>query len=183
MAQVRVEGLREVERALKDLSKATARNVLRRALVKGGAPIAEAAREYAPEDRGDTERSIAVSTRRPKDAPSGRAAFARARRDGASVGQAREAARVAGAQAAFAEAWVGPGRNPQALFQEFGTRHHGAQAFMRPAWDGRSQEALNRISIEIRNEVERAIARARARAERSAAGGATGRKVRAPRSR
>lgn len=48
---------------------------------------------------------------------------------------------------------VGPTRSgmPQALMQEYGTRHHSAQPFMRPAWDkhgGEAAEAKLQSSLE-----------------------------------
>jgi HK97 gp10 family phage protein len=45
--------------------------------------------------------------------------------------------------------------------QEFGTRHHPAQPFMRPAWDARVKDALDRLIAELRNAIENAARRGR----------------------
>src|SRR5690606_8122518 len=64
---LRIDGLKELDKALGDLPKATARNVLHRTLRKAGAPIAEEASRLAPDDPAtqapDLHTSIAVSTR------------------------------------------------------------------------------------------------------------------------
>ena len=153
--KVKVEGLRELERALAELPKATGRNVLKRTLVKAGEPIADAARQKAPVESGDLQRSIAVSTKKPKDADVGKAAFAEAMRGGASRGEAGAALRAARAANpnAFAEAFVGPGRHPQAIMQEFGTVNHPPQPFMRPAWDSKQGAALDMVKSELGVEI------------------------------
>ena len=164
--KVSVEGLRELERSMGILKKATARNALRKALVKAGRPVADAAIRNAPRDWGDLEGSIRVSTKRPHDANAGKAAFASAMRSGATRAEAGAAARAANAAAGndFAEVWVGPGRQPQAIMQEFGTEHHGPQPFMRPAWDAEKHRALDIAVEEIKTEVGKSIQRAQARA-------------------
>ena len=60
---VSTSGFRDLERALAELPKATARNVLKRTLVKAGEPIAEKARELVPVDKGRLRDSIVVSAR------------------------------------------------------------------------------------------------------------------------
>ncbi|MEC9433875.1 MAG: HK97-gp10 family putative phage morphogenesis protein [Pseudomonadota bacterium] len=163
---VKVEGLRELERSMRILKKATARNALRKALVKAGRPVADAAIRNAPREWGDLEGSIRVSTKRPHDANAGKAAFAAAMRGGATRAEAGVAARAANAAAGsdFAEVWVGPGRQPQAITQEFGTEHHPAQPFMRPAWDAEKNRALDIAVEEIKVEVGKSVDRARRRA-------------------
>jgi HK97 gp10 family phage protein len=41
--------------------------------------------------------------------------------------------------------------------QEFGTRHHGAQPFMRPAWDENRERALDIVRRELEQEIEKAV--------------------------
>lgn len=170
---VKVEGLRELERALGQFTKATARNVLKRVLVKAGEPIADRARQLVPVDEGHLKASIAVSTKKPKGADAGKAAFAAAMRGGASRGEAGVALRAARAANpnAFAEAFVGPGRHPQAIFQEFGTVNHPPQPFVRPAWDSQKTTALDIVRRDMSAEIEKAAQRAARKAARLAAKG------------
>ena len=60
---VSTSGFRDLEKALAELPKATARNVLKRTLVKAGEPIAEKARDLVPVDKGRLRDSIVVSAR------------------------------------------------------------------------------------------------------------------------
>lgn len=175
--KVRVSGLKELDEALGQFSKATARGVLRRVLMRAGKPIAEAAADHAPVRSGDLKESIRVSSRKPADADVGRAAFARVIREtgdrkaaGAASRAARKAAKASG-QDAFAEVYVGPGRHPQAIQQEFGNVNHEAQPFMRPAWDAEKGTALKIITADLSDEIEKTAQRAAARAAKKAAGG------------
>src|SRR5262245_20653798 len=61
---VKVEGLREIKDALNELPKATAKNVMLRVLKTWAEPIADAARQLAPVDKGDLKRSIRVLARK-----------------------------------------------------------------------------------------------------------------------
>lgn len=55
---------------------------------------------------------------------------------------------------------IGPTKEAfQGLFQEFGTKNHPAQPFMRPAFDENAQEALTRIGRQFGRGVERAAKR------------------------
>ncbi len=56
-----------------------------------------------------------------------------------------------------------------ASFREFGTVLLSAHPFMRPAWDSLRMPTLERIKVELRQEVMRATARAARRAARIAA--------------
>lgn len=136
--RVRVEGLRELDRALGELPKATGRNVLRRTGVKALEPMAEAARTQAPVEFGDLKDSIAVSTRAPR----------RHRR------------------ASTVEVYMGPGPHPQAITQEFGTFFHPAQPFMRPAWDGGKTELLESVKSDLAEEIGKAAQRLARKAAR-----------------
>lgn len=145
MARIRVEGLRELDRALTELPRATARNVLKRAGIRALTPVAEEAARLAPELFGDLKDSVAASDRRPR--------------------RHRKSSDV--------EVFAGPGPNPQAHLQEFGTQHHGAQPFMRPAWDMKKREALDSVKDDLADEIGLAaarIARKNARRIRQAGG-------------
>lgn len=130
---VKIEGLRELEKALNDLPKATQRNVLRRALKKVAEPIEKDAQQKAPYLTGRLKLSIVTGTqltRRQK---------ADARKDGPY----------------FAEVHVGTASG-HGIPQEFGTVDHPAQPFMRPAWEANKQGALDGIKKEIRAEIDKA---------------------------
>lgn len=63
MKRTRIEGLKDVEKALGQLPRATAKNVLRRVAMKNMQPVAQAMRENATEGLKD---DIIVTTKRPK---------------------------------------------------------------------------------------------------------------------
>lgn len=170
-ATLKVEGLRELERDLALLGKATARNVLRRVMKRAGEPVAIRAASLAPFDRGHLALGIAYSTRKPHDYDDGKRAFREALQAGlgrdAAVGALRAARRAN--PGSFVEAFVGPGRHPQAIFQEFGTVNHPPQPFMRPAWSQTSQAALDSMTRDLRAEIDKAAQRLARKAARQAA--------------
>lgn len=171
--KVRIEGLRELDRALSELPKATARNVLVRTLRGASEPLVAAAKEKVPVRTGNLKDSIAFSTKKPKGHDAGARAFAEAMSEGASraeAGSALRAARAANPNA-FAEGFVGPGRHPQAIFQEFGTSHHPPQPFMRPAWDATKHQVLNIIKSTLGENIHKAAQRLARKAARQAAKG------------
>lgn len=113
----RVEGLKELEKALLELKTATARRLVRKNLMAAAEPMADAARALVPDDPAttgyDLGRSIAVSTK-------------------LSRRQRKKARRIV---KSGVEVFMGSGPLPHAHLQEFGTVNHAAQPFMRPAWD------------------------------------------------
>ena len=148
MASFKVEGLRELERALAELPKATAKNTLKRTLKLAAQPIADHAQRLAPRDTGGLADGIMVTTKKPKrhKPKSGRA---------------------------FAEIYIGPkARSVNAVPQEFGTVNHPAQPFMRPAWDSEQMNALDIIKNELGDQITKAAARLAKKAARKAAKGA-----------
>jgi HK97 gp10 family phage protein len=173
---VRISGLRELDHALGELPKATARRTLVRVLTRAAEPVAETARQLAPDDpetgAPDLRSSIAVSTKL-KNAV-GKAEFAAVMREGGTRSEARAALIAArkGTDASFAEVFVGPGKGgAHGVLQEFGTVNHGPQPFMRPAWERHKGQALEIIKRELGPEIEKTAARI---AKRRAAGAARG---------
>lgn len=140
---VSVEGLREVDTALGQLPKATGKNVLRRVALRRLEPVAEAMRVRVPVAKSDLKDSIAVTTKNPR--------------------RHRKQSTV--------EAHAGPGRHPQAHLQEFGTVHHGPQAYARPAWDAEKDNLLDGIKDDLWAEIEKAAQRQARKAARLAAKG------------
>lgn len=141
----KLDGLKELERALGELPKATGKAVLRRVLKQAGEPIARAARARAPRDHGDLVESIDVSTKLSR----------------------RQRARHV--KKSTVEMFVGPGPHPQAITQEFGTWFHAPQPFMRPAWDEQKMTALDITGTMLGVEIDKAAKRAARKAARLAA--------------
>ena len=170
---VSVDGLRELDAALGELSKGVARNTLRRALLKAGQPMADLMREMAPDDPAtsgvrDLGDSITISTRA-DGADAGKAAFSQALSGGGSRGDALSAMKAARAGGAFAEVYIGPtGQAFHGRFQEFGTPHHGPQPFVRPAFDADAPAVIDRLRAEMTTEIAKSVGRARKKAARKA---------------
>lgn len=171
---IKVEGLKEMDAALGELSKATARATLRRVLKRAGQPIADRASDLAPDDPStgspDLHTSIIVSPTIKNEV--GKSAFASVMKSGGSVGEARAAlrdARRASGEGSFAEMFVGPdAKQFYAHLQEFGTVNHAPQPFMRPAFEEKKGEALDIIKRDLGAEIAKSAARARARALKKA---------------
>lgn len=140
-----VDGLRELETALKELPKATGKNVLKRVLVKAAAPVASSAERLAPRMRGRLQMSIGTGTK-----------------------LSRRQSKLHRKESAV-EVFVGAGALVQAITQEFGTAHHPAQPFMRPAWDANQKPSYDSIRDDLAQEIEKARKRLARKAEREAA--------------
>lgn len=153
--RVRIDGLKELDRALGELPKATGKNVLRRVLRKRAEPIAEDMRAKAPDDPrtsgNDLRGSIGVGTKLSKrQAKLHRKMF---KNDKASV-----------------EMFVGAGPVPHAHLQEFGTSRHGPQAFARPAWDAGKGPLLEGLKDDLWQEIQKAAQRLARKTARQARG-------------
>lgn len=133
---VKVEGLKELEKALQDLPRANAKAVLRRTLKEAGQPVAKTARSLAPHEEGYLRESIDVSTKLSRR----------------QAGLHKKQSPV--------EMFIGPGPDPAAHLQEFGNGPgHQAQAFMRPAWDQHKNEVLDTIANRTWLEIEKTAKR------------------------
>jgi len=166
VTRMRVEGLRELDRNLGRLGKATGKAVLRRVGKNVLKPMAAIAKSAAPRDQGNLAESIIVGTKI-AGGDVGKQAFAKVLQGGGSRGDAVSALRAARRGASTVSVYMGPGRHPQAIFQEFGTVTNAPQPFMRPAWDQDKMAMLERIKDDLWNEITRAIQRAQRRAARS----------------
>lgn len=150
--KVRTEGFRELDQALEDLKRGAAKGAAQRAMTSALKPTAELAAQLAPDDpqtpAPDLKTSLRVSRRLDPSVRGGRP-------------ESRSVTQV----------YMGPNADgyPQAIFMEFGTKHHGPRPFMRPAWEQDQRAVLERLRVELRKEIDRALARARARAARAAA--------------
>jgi HK97 gp10 family phage protein len=174
---ISVSGLREVDANLGQLSKATARNVLRRVLKKAGQPMADTAAALAPDDprtdAPDLHRSIIVSTKLKNEV--GKAEFAEVMQSGgtrAEAAQAMRDARRAAGGGSFAEMYVGPEASIfYAHLVEFGSVNNRPQPFMRPAYDQEKGAVLDIIKAELGGEIDKAVKRMLKRQAKKAAGG------------
>ena len=141
---VRVDGLKELDRALAELPRATGKNVLRRMLRKAAQPIADDMRAKAPDDPGtggnDLRSSIGVGSRLGKR-------------------QAKLHRKMFKSDKASVEVFAGAGVIPHAHLQEFGTVNHGPQPFARPAWDSNKGRALETIRNDLGDEIAKAAKR------------------------
>ena len=136
----KVEGLKELDKALDELRPAAAKGVLRRVGRRGLEPMDAAWRSKAPHLSWDLEQSGDVGSNINRR------------------GYRRES---------DVEVFAGPGVNPQAVQQEFGNRNHPPQPFMRPAWEETHEPALQIVKDELGGEIEKSAARARSRARKA----------------
>lgn len=172
-----IEGLAELDRALAELPKATARNTLKRVLVKAGQPIADAASRNAPVRTGELRESIVVSSRVENNA--GKSEYAAAMRaglgQGAAVSAMRDARRAAKGTGSFAQIVVGPTKAKskrdaiKRIVQEFGSVNQPPTGFMRRAWDSEKDNALEIIRRDLGDEIAKSVARVAKSAARKAA--------------
>lgn len=113
----RVEGGKELARALDQLSTRVSAKVAREALTEAAEPFQKTATQLAPVEPGapDLKANIVISPVRGQDA--------------------------------MATVAIGPAKGFfYGFFQEYGTVRHGAQPFMRPAFDSQVQAVLTRMS-------------------------------------
>lgn len=144
--QVDVKGLKELEQALMELPRSTAKGTVRRAAKKALQPMADKAASIAPDDPAtgseDLHRSIEVSHR--------------------TTWKAQKAGRDE------VKMFMGPNpkkmkRYASALVNEFGSFKMSAQPYMRPAWDAEAMPTLDRLKDALWAEVKKSVARRRKR--------------------
>jgi len=146
----KIEGLSELDEALKELPKATARNVLKRVLTEQARPIKEAGEALAPRETGGLAGSYTIGTKLSRRQKS-------LNRKESDV-----------------EIYVGPGPAAKAVQTEFGNAHQAAQPHLRPAFDGNAMKVLDGITEALAGEIEKARQRLAKKAERLAAKMAAG---------
>lgn len=156
---VKVEGFGELEKALSELPRATAKNVARRALLRAGQPVADHAKRLVPVDSGGLRDSIVVTTKTANKPGAG--AFAAAMKGGATRAEAGQAMRAAakGGRSGV-EVYIGAGQLPHAHLVEFGSVNNSPQPYLRPAWDAGKQKVLDDIRDFLGQEISKAAQRA-----------------------
>ena len=142
-AKFRVEGLAELDRALGELTPAAGKGVLRRVGRQALEPFDDAWRAKAPHLTGALEESGGVGSKLTRS-------------------QRRQHERDS-----FVEVHAGPGPNPQAIKQEFGTFKEPAQPFARPAWDQTKVQALEIVKTNLGAEIEKSAKRLARRAAKA----------------
>lgn len=163
---VKVSGLKELDAALAQFKKSTARGVMNRALKKAAKPIADQAKMDAPVDTGALRDSIGIDVVRTGGA--GRSAFARAMRSGASRAEAAAAAHAANSAAGGqtqAKVRVAA-KAPHAVFAEFGTRGKSGTMFLTAAMKSKQGAALKTLGTELAAEIDKTARRVAARQSR-----------------
>lgn len=169
----KIEGAKELGAAFDELSKATARNVGKRALIQAAEPMVEMASRLAPDDPAtgapDLHTSIAASARVVNK--TGDAEFASVLRAGGSradaVSALREARRNSGDS--FAQAYVGVVNTTKrgaikSIVQEFGSVKQSPRPYLRPAFLATAQLVISRVADILKVEIGKAVERARRKA-------------------
>lgn len=141
----KIEGLKELEEALRELPKATARNVLVRTLTKEAQPIAHDGQSRAPKLTGGLAASYTVGTKLSRRQKS----------------QHKKESPV--------EVFVGPSPHPKSIQTEFGNAHQAAKPHLRPAWDANAKGVFDGIKDRLAEEIEKARKRLARKAEKLAA--------------
>lgn len=170
--KVSVEGVAELKASLTTLSRATARNALKRALVAAAKPTVQAAKSKAPVLEGVLKRSITVSSEVVNN--TGKGAYAKVMREGGTKQDALKALRDArrGSDALFTSAAVAIGpaivddqssRKNRVLEFGGGRGNRAPQPFLRPAWDETKGQVEEIIARELSAQIAKSIARTAAR--------------------
>ncbi|NVK56660.1 MAG: HK97 gp10 family phage protein [Alteromonadaceae bacterium] len=147
MIKCEFEGGRELEAALKNLKRATAKNIARKALRRAAVMLAGRFKAGVRRVSGRLIESIGVGGRLNK----------------------RQKRMARGSARSDVEIYAGVTDDPAGAMLEFGTSRQAAKPFMRPVWQNSQSEVLGMIRDDMSVAVEKAIARDRRRAEREAA--------------
>lgn len=144
-----MDGLKELDQALSQLPKATAKNVLRRTAILALAPVIADAKRLVPVDEGELKESLKVA---------GKLSKRQARKNAKAVAEGKSSVQL----------YAGPSALPHAHLVEFGTAHMRPQPFMRPAWDANKDKVLELIRTEMGDEITKAAGRLARKAARLA---------------
>lgn len=144
----KVEGLKELESTMDEfLTRATAKNVMRRALKDAGEPVAEDVNDNAPVGRQvNLSKSYKYGT---KLNPSQRSKQNKLFREQANK--------------PLVVGYIGTS-DPAGVQQEFGNINHPAQIHFRPVWDSSKLSVLNKIRLSLKKNVANAVKRAKKKA-------------------
>jgi hypothetical protein len=139
----KIDGLADLDRALGELPKSTARAVLRRIGLAALAPFVEDVKSRAPVDADPAS----TPKRKPGTLRDSYHAGTKLNRT-----QARQAKREG---KSFVEVYAGT-NDPAGVQTEFGNAHQPAQPHARPAWDAKRQRVLTLVEEGLGTEIEKA---------------------------
>lgn len=168
---VRVEGLRELDANLAQLTKATARNVMKRSLMGAGEIMVAHAKRLVPVETGRLKDAIIAGG---KVEAAGAAEYSQVLSSGGSKADAVKAMRNARRQAggSYVEIHCGVSRMAfYAHFVEFGTHRTAPRPFIRPAFDAEKNAMVDAIKRDLAANIQKAVSRMQRRAARAAAKG------------
>lgn len=151
----KIFGLRELDLALSELPKVTARAALRRTGLAALAPFVEKVRQLAPVD----EDPASTPERRPGTLRDSYHAGTKLNKS-----QARTARREG---KSFVEVYAGT-NDPAGVQTEFGNSHQAAQPHARTAWDATHDAVLNKVGSQLGVEIDNAAQRLARKAARNA---------------
>lgn len=141
----KIEGLKELDRALGDLPKATQKRVLRKVGKESLQPMADDMKTRAPRRFGDLVEGVGVSEK-----------LVRSQTKSFNGGPIDRHMIVIHA---------GPGGHPQAVIQEIGSFKEAAQPYVTPSWEA----GKDRLLRDVASGLERRITDSAKRAARKAA--------------
>lgn len=153
----KITGLRELDAALGQFTKATQRRVLERVLKETARPIEDRAKNLAPVRTGNLKRSIKTVVVKSN---AGKTAFAQAMRSGSTREEAGIIARAANKAAAgqgMAATVRVQATAPHSILLEFGTLKMPAHPFMGPAF--RSAKSIDTMRNLLRVEIDKTAKR------------------------
>lgn len=127
---IKVEGLRELDRQLSSLSASVGSKVLRGALMDSATPLVKEMKERVPVANGNLKRTI------------GKRSSVNRR------GERNQATAVVSVGAVRKGSW-------KAHFVEFGTSRNRAQPFIRPALDATQDKVLSRFKERLKKRIEK----------------------------
>jgi HK97 gp10 family phage protein len=138
-AKFRIEGLSDIASTLRALPNATSKATLTRFAKKRLEPMRAAASQNAPEDTGELQEQIIVSTRQ-----------------GKASERKKRLAKVGGVEVA-----MGPTTDvaEKAIPQEFGFRDVPPKGFMRRAWDQHHGALIDNLAADLGKEVDSTVKR------------------------
>lgn len=135
-SEFKFEGGRELEKALADLPRATAKNVTRRVLKSAAKPIEKDAEANVPVLSGTLREDVNTGTR--------------LNRRQSAINRKMGKSEV--------EVHVGV-EDPAGVQTEFGNEHQAATPWLRPAWDANKLGALSVIATNLWTEIRKSAQR------------------------
>lgn len=143
--EFRVEGLRELEENLERISKAQGKSASRKAMKAALKPTLDLAKRLVPVNEGELKKSLRIT-------------------DKLNKRQSKRNRKQRGDLQMFVGA-----HTPYAHLQEFGTKHHGAKPFMRPAWEATKNQVMDIVKVKLWENIQKQIQKNEARAASRAA--------------